>query len=100
MLRQIGVHHKPDIGLVNAHAEGDRCDNNLDLIPVERLLVLVAHLRRQSCVVGKRLYAVGREKFGGRCDRVPCGAVNNAGFALMALQKFEERGRVPFWATW
>ena len=82
VLRKIGVHHKPDIGLVDAHPECDRCDNNGDLILVERFLVPVAYLRRQSGVVGKRLYVVGREKISGRFDRVPRRAVNNAGFAV------------------
>ena len=43
-LGQIVMHHKPHIRLVYAHAEGDRCDNYLNLVPDKLFLGIPAHV--------------------------------------------------------
>ncbi len=87
MLRQIPVDHKADIGLVDAHAEGDRGHHDPDLVKNECFLNPVALLCRQPRVVGGRGDAA-LAQMGGKIIRPFAGrAVDDAGFALVLAEK-------------
>ena len=52
-LWQIIVEYKPHIRFINAHTEGYRCHNDVDIIPNERFLVFPALHIIQPGMIGK-----------------------------------------------
>ena len=54
---QAAVDHEADVGLVDAHAEGDRRDDHLDVVTQESLLRVPPDVRRQARVIGRGVHA-------------------------------------------
>ena len=70
-----------DVGLVDAHAEGDGRDDHLDVLHEETVLVLGAGLRVQAGVVGEGLDAVDGQQLGQLLHLLAAEAVDDAGLA-------------------
>jgi hypothetical protein len=65
-LWQIVVHDPAHIGLVDAHAEGDGCDDHLRIVAYECILVVAPRYRIETRVVRQRTDAIAlqlRRKF-------------------------------------
>ena len=70
-----------DVGLVDAHAEGDGRDDHLDVLHEEAVLVLGAGFRVQAGVIGEGLDAVDGEQLGQFLHLLAAQAVDDAGLA-------------------
>ena len=68
-LGQVEVRDEPDVGLVDAHAEGDRRDHDQAVLAQEPGLVRGAHRRGEPRVVGQRRDPVLDERRGGLLHR-------------------------------
>ena len=83
---QVVMDDKPDIGLVDPHAEGDRRHDDPDIVAAEALLVLGALLLRQTRMVGADGIALPLEG-GVEIVRLPAGgAVDDARFVRILPQ--------------
>ena len=89
-LGQVGMRDKAHVRLVDAHAEGDGGAHHDAVLAQEAALVVGAHLRRQSGVVGQGIEALAAEEFGGLLDLAPRHAVDDAGLATMAMQEISQ----------
>ena len=88
-----------DVGLVDAHAEGDRGDDDDAFLAQKALLVARARLGRQAGMVGQRLAAVRAEPGRGVLDRPPGQAIDDAGIArVLVVEKAQQiLARVAAW---
>ena len=59
--RQVVVQDKAHVGFVDAHAEGNRGDDDLHVVTDEQFLVLLAHLVFQPGVIGTHRKAAPRQ---------------------------------------
>ena len=87
MLRQVPVDHEPDVGLVDAHPEGDRGRHDLDLVENERFLDPLPLLRRQPGVVGVRGDAALPQVGGHLLRALARGAVDDPGLTFVLARK-------------
>ena len=60
VLRQVEVRDEAHVGLVDAHAEGDRRDHHDAVLAQEAVLVALAHAGVEAGVVGQRADALAR----------------------------------------
>ena len=60
-LRQVVMNHPTHVRLVDAHSEGDGCDDHLYIVANERLLIVAPGFGVQSRVIRKSADAVGLE---------------------------------------
>jgi hypothetical protein len=89
-LRQVAVKDEADVGFVDAHAEGDGGDDDVDVVPVEGFLVPGPLQVPEAGVVGEGLDAVAGEEGGGRFHVFSGGAVDDAGFPGVLFQEGED----------
>ena len=80
-LGDVVMDDEPDVGLVDAHAEGDGGDDHLDVLHQEAVLVLRAGFRVQAGVVGEGLDAVDGQQLGQFLHLLAAQAVDDAGLA-------------------
>ena len=80
-LGQVEVGDEPHVGLVDAHAEGDRRDHHDAVFAQEPRLVARARGRVETRVIRQRLDALGHERVGRLLDRRARQAVDDAGVA-------------------
>ena len=73
------------VGFVDAHAEGDRGDDDLHALHQEVVLIGGARRRIHPGVVGQRPDAVGHEQLGQLLDLLAAQAVDDAALALVLL---------------
>ena len=78
------------VGLVDAHAEGDRGDDHLDALHQEIVLVGGARRGVHPGVVGPRADAVGHQQFGEFLDLLAAQAVDDAALALVLLDEADD----------
>jgi len=81
---------KAHIGFVDAHAEGNRGDDDDALFMQKPALVREPGARGHAGVVGQGRDVVFGEKGGGVLDLAPRQAVNNARLALMRIEKIQQ----------
>ena len=90
-LRQVEVGDEPDVGLVDAHAEGDRRDHDDAVLAQEARLVRGAGRAVEPGVVRQRRDALRGEELGGLLDRLAREAVDDARVArVLGAQQLEE----------
>ena len=89
-LGQVEVGDETDIGLVDAHAEGDGGAHDQAFLAQEAALVGGAFGSGQAGVVGQGGIALGRQPFGGFLDLLARQAIDDAGLALAAGQEAEQ----------
>ena len=82
-LGQVQVGHEAHVGLVDAHAEGDRGHHDQAVLAQEPRLVLGAGPRVQPGVIGQRRNSLRGEPFRGLVHRGPRQAVDDAGVAVV-----------------
>ena len=70
-----------DVGLVDAHAEGDGCDHDDAVLAHEPVLVPLAHVGVEAGVVGQRGDAFVVQPGGGLVDFLARLAIDDAGVA-------------------
>ena len=78
------------VGLVDAHAEGDRGDDHLDALHQEIVLIGGARRGVHPGVVGPRADAVGHQQFGELLDLLAAQAVDDAALALVLLDEADD----------
>ena len=78
------------VGLVDAHAEGDRGDNHLDALHQEIVLIGGARRGVHPGVVGPRADAVGHQQFGELLDLLAAQAVDDTALALVLLDEADD----------
>jgi hypothetical protein len=83
-LRQARVQDVAHVAAVDAHAERDRGDDDLDLFLQEAVLVLCARLRIEAGVVRRAAHAVRCELRGELIDVLAPQAIHDAGLVRMA----------------
>ena len=84
---QVVMHHEAHIGLVDAHPEGDRRHDDLDIIPDEGFLVAAALIILQPGMVGADGIAFAGEGFAQFIHLPPGETVDDAGLILVTFQK-------------
>ena len=84
------MRHEAHVGLVDAHAEGDRGDHHHAILAQETLLVLRTRGRIQTGVVRQCLDARFGQPRGGIVHLAPAQAVHDAGLALVAEQELAQ----------
>ena len=82
-LGQVVVHDEAHVGLVDAHAEGDGGDDDVDLVAREGVLYARALVRRQAGVVGGGAARRPAAAVGDLLDALAREAVDDAGLALV-----------------
>ena len=89
-LGRVIVNHKPNVGLVNAHSEGN-CGADYVHFFVQKS-VLVAHARRrvQARVVGRGLDVVHVQELRHFFHRFAAQTIHNPRFALVVLNVFNQ----------
>ena len=93
VLQRLGharVDHVADVGLVDAHAKGDRGHDRVGLVFDKRVLVAVPLVVGQAGVVGQRAIAQFRQGGGGLIHVLASDAVDDARLAPMPLQHFAD----------
>jgi hypothetical protein len=85
------VHHGAHVGFVDAHAEGDRRDDHVEVAGEERALRLVALAGEQACVVGAGR-EVARQALRERLALLPRRGIHDRGSALGRAQQPLGRG--------
>ena len=83
-LRQVGMADEAHVLLVDAHAEGDGRDDDDAVLAQELVLMRRSDLRREPGVVRQRGDAFRAQRLGEFLDPLARGAIDNAGFALVA----------------
>ena len=90
----VEVSHKAHVGLVNAHAKGNRGHHYHTVFAQKPVLPLLAHRRVQPGVVGQRLDARIGQQAGHFIDPFARLAVHNAGFTrVVGLNKTKQLPR-------
>ena len=79
------MHHKADVRLVNAHPEGHRRHHDLQIVALEFLLHLGAHVVFQTGMVSRRANTAALQPGGGVFHFRTAVAVDNARFAALIL---------------
>ncbi len=72
-----------DVGFVDAHAEGDGGDNDIDVFFNEGLLIFLAVFIREASVIWESFDATGKENLSDLVDRLFGLAVDDTGFTFM-----------------
>ena len=88
--RQVEVGHEAHVGLVDAHAEGDRRHHHDPVLAQEAALVFGAGGRVQAGVVRQRTHAAPGQQFGGGIDLAPRQAIDDAAVAAMVVQELQQ----------
>ena len=90
--RHVGVKHEAHVGLVDAHAEGDRRADDDAVLLQEDVLVVRAHDVVEAGVIGQRpapaLGELARQLFGAPAR----GAIDDAALAGMRVEPFDQAG--------
>ena len=73
------------VGLVDTHAESDRRDDHIDLLIQESILIRRTGNGIHAGMVRRHLDAVGGQQFGQLLDLFAAQAVDDSGFARIAL---------------
>ena len=87
---QVVVDHPADVGLVDAHAEGDRGADDLHLVAQEKLLVFGAFLVAEPGVVGPGGEAAVGERLGHALGGGARGAIDDAALVLALFHELED----------
>ncbi len=82
--------HVAHVGLVDAHAEGDRGDDHLDALHQEVVLILGARRGIHARMIGARTNPVGGEQLGELLDLLAAQAVDDAALALVLLDEADD----------
>lgn len=83
--------HKAHIGLVDAHAEGNRRHHDHAVLAQEAVLVVLTHVLGQAGVIGQGIDAVLHQGLGQFLDTLARLAIDHAGFALvLAFDKAQQ----------
>ena len=85
------MYDQPDIGLVDAHPEGDGRHDNRDLVTNELLLGLAAYRRIQTGVVGQGGQTPLAQRSGQVLGALARKAVHDAGLAPVLVQQVRQR---------
>ena len=88
--RQIVVNDGTHIGLVDAHAKGDRRHQYRHIVANEALLILTALLVGQTCVIGESANAVVLQQAGEFVDVAPRLTVDDHGLLGSGAQQIEQ----------
>ena len=75
------------IGLVDTHTKSDGCDDDINSLVEEGILVVGTGLGIHTSVISQGLDAVGYEQFGQLLDLLTAQAVDNAALAVVLLDK-------------
>ena len=86
-LRQVEMRDEPDVGLVDAHAERDRRDDDHRVLDEEPALMLGARLGRQARVIRQRVESLLAQPLRGALGLVARQAIDDAGLAAMVAQE-------------
>ena len=89
-LRDVVVDHVTHVGLVDAHAEGDRGDNHLDALHEEVVLIGSARRGIHARMVGLGTDSVGDEQFGELLDLLAAQTVDDPALALVLLDEADD----------
>src|SRR6185503_13525828 len=84
------MYDEPDVRSVDAHAESDGGHHDLDALVEESILVRLAILIGEPRVIGQRRHADLTEPGCQRVNFPPRRAVDDAGFAAMAIEEVEQ----------
>ena len=96
VLRHIAVDHVAHVRLVDAHPERHGRDDDVNVVVLERILVGLAHVGRQSGVVRTRAHALLAEERCGLLHAPSAEAVHDAALTLPAPDKSEDLfARIP-----
>ena len=85
VLRDVHVRDEADVGLVDAHAEGDRRDHDDVVLAQEPLLVARALLGGHAGVVGQRPESLRGEPLGRLLGHLAREAIDDAAVAAHAM---------------
>ena len=89
-LGHAGVNHVPHVGLVDAHAEGHRGDDRVDLLFDERFLVAAAVIVRQAGMVRPHAVAQFLQHGRGLLHVLARNAIDDARLARVPVQDFPD----------
>jgi hypothetical protein len=89
-LRQVGMGDEADVGLVDAHAEGDRGADHQPVLALEAFLGPAALVGLEAGVVGHRGVAGLGQRLGQRLGPGAGGAVDDAGAAAAAVDEIHQ----------
>ena len=89
-LRRAGVQHEPHVGSIDAHAERDRRDDDVDVLVEERVLIAMPLLVGQPGVIGDGAIALLAQPRGEIVDLAPRQTVDDAGLVAMAREHVED----------
>src|SRR5690348_7345373 len=89
---------KPNVRFIDAHAERDRRDDDLCLVPQKRVLVAVPVGLVHPGVIGQSTEAFMPQILGHVVDRVAAEAIDNAALVFMLVKIiYELLIRTSFW---
>ena len=80
--RHVGMDDEAEVGLVDAHPEGDRRDHDHAVLLQERVLPAAAERGVETGMVGQRMMAPGRQAGREPLGAVPGGGIDDAARAL------------------
>src|SRR5690606_38569025 len=90
ILREVHVYYVPDVRLVDAHSEGNRGDDDANVVAEKHLLVLCALVAIHSSVIGKGLKSAFLKIACQLLRRSPRQAVDNTGLIPSRGEKVEQ----------
>src|SRR5260221_667093 len=90
-LRRVEMGDEADIGLVDAHAEGDGGDDDDSFLLEEAVLVALPHRGVEPGMIGQREPALHRQPVGDLLDLAPGLAIDDAGIGAVLLGEEGEK---------
>ena len=89
-LWRTGMHDEADVGSIDAHPEGDRRDDDVDVLVEEGILVVVPRSVVEAGVIRTRTIARLGQPRRMRVDVLARGAVDDARLAAMSFEHVED----------
>ena len=81
--------HEAHVRLVDAHTEGNRCNNDVHLLHKESVLVLGPGLRVEPCMIWPCLYPVDIQQFCHFLDLLATEAVDDSGLSRILTYELD-----------